>query len=178
MTEAPHPDVVRFWSKVDRSRGGSACWIWTGGFSVDRSRPRRRPYGVIRYAGKQRHAHRVAWQLAFGAIPAAALVCHRCDNPSCVNPDHLFLGTAADNNHDMESKGRAVHVVGERHGKSKLTSDGVVRLRGLYATGAFSYRKLARDFGVSAETVRRALNGTTWGHAGEVDAKGTRDAEQ
>jgi hypothetical protein len=92
----------RFEARTSRHAG--ACWLWTGSRSAE-------GYGSIRVDGKMRKAHRVAWELANGPIPAGAgahgtCVLHRCDNPSCVNPDHLFLGTNADNARDRQAKGR------------------------------------------------------------------------
>lgn len=94
------PYEVRFWSFVDRS--GPGCWEWQGA--------RLRGYGIALKGagrpGRSGRAHRVAWALTFGAVPVGMQVCHHCDNPPCVRPDHLFLGTAADNARDRESKGR------------------------------------------------------------------------
>lgn len=88
----------RFWSKVEKS---GACWIWTG--FVDP-----KGYGAISTQRGHRplQTHRLSWEMANGKIPDGAMVLHRCDNPRCVNPDHLFLGTAADNTHDMMNKDR------------------------------------------------------------------------
>lgn len=103
---APLP--VRFWAKVAKSDG---CWEWTG--------PRLpRGYGVIRADGRQTYAHRVSWLLHFGPIPDRAFVLHHCDNPPCVNPAHLWVGSQADNVRDMIAKGRARytnHARGDQH---------------------------------------------------------------
>jgi hypothetical protein len=80
---------ARFWAKVHKTE---SCWFWIGGASHS--------YGTILYQGKRTKAHRISWMLAFGKPPAELDVLHRCDNPRCVNPDHLFLGTALDNMRD------------------------------------------------------------------------------
>ena len=95
------PIPVRFWEKV---RKGGGCWLWTGN-------RHRRGYGILglRREGKRTisaKAHRLSWEIHNGPIPAGMVVCHHCDNPPCVNPSHLFLGTQVDNIRDMVAKGR------------------------------------------------------------------------
>ena len=97
---APSPWIDRLWQKIDKTDG---CWLWTGGLTTS-------GYGIL-YTSKQdkprrRLAHRLMYEIEHGPIPDGLFVCHRCDNPPCVNPDHLFLGTASDNMQDMLSKGR------------------------------------------------------------------------
>lgn len=114
------PVAQRFWSKVDKNGpiashapGLGQCWIWTGSTSEG--------YGQINVGGGDgRHdwAHRVSWEIHHGPIPDGLWVLHRCDNPSCVRPDHLFLGTVADNNRDMIAKGRHRSPSGHRQSSS------------------------------------------------------------
>src|SRR5690348_4092351 len=107
----------RFNAKVDRSSGPNACWPWTG--SVDTG-----GYGHIRNeSGKMASAHRLAFEIAFGYWPGEMHVLHRCDNPRCVNPSHLFLGTHEQNMLDMASKGRAVVACGEKSNLARLSED-------------------------------------------------------
>jgi hypothetical protein len=93
----PATDFTRFWSKVHKAEHG--CWLWTASFRIG-------GYGNFMFRGKPHKAHRVSWILTHGEIPDGALVCHSCDTPACVRPDHLFLGTHQDNMQDMNAKGR------------------------------------------------------------------------
>jgi hypothetical protein len=114
-------------------------------------------------------AHRVAYELSCGPIPDGLFACHRCDNRGCVNPRHLFLGTAADNTHDMIAKGRksdANKVAGEDHHKAVLTEDSVRHIR-REASAGVSPSELARRYGCHPDTVRHVVKGRTWKHIPE-----------
>lgn len=142
------PISERFWPKVMKS---DACWIWTAAKN-------NRGYGFVGVGRKMALAHRVAWQLTHGPIESGLFVLHRCDNPPCVRPDHLFLGTAKDNTSDMVSKGRARggSSPGESNPSAKLTNDNIASIRRMFAGGA-SQCSLARTFGVSQSTIWRAV---------------------
>jgi hypothetical protein len=107
-------------------------------------------------------AHQYSYMLHNGEYEPGLVVCHRCDNPSCVNPKHLFLGTAKDNVTDAVRKGR-MHL-GEAHGAAKLTNEIVREVRRRYADGGISLRKLAAEYGISDMALFHAIRGNTWKH--------------
>lgn len=150
---------VRFWAKVERTTA-DACWLWKG-------KCKRNGYGQICadpegnvLRGRKLYAHRVAFELAFGPIPTGLHVLHRCDNPRCVNPAHLFLGTHQDNMADMIAKQRHAH--GERQPTRKLSKHQVRAIRWLAHHDPGPQTNLAREFGVSASTVTHILTRQTW----------------
>lgn len=145
------PLAERVASRTDRSGGVDACWPWLAGASNGR--------GKINVDGKKINASRAAWIVANGRpIPGGMFVCHRCDNPICVNPAHLFLGTHKDNMADMRRKGRGL---GARRRNAKLSLSRVAKLRQLSAAG-WSQRRIARRFGVTQSIVWRVLSGRGW----------------
>jgi hypothetical protein len=106
-------------------------------------------------------AHRFAWERANGPPPAGTAVCHRCDNPRCVNVDHLFLGTHADNMRDKAAKGRSHRPIGAKNGRARITPGDVGEIRRLRATG-LSQQKIADLYGVSQMAISHLLRGDTW----------------
>lgn len=125
-------------------------------------------YGKVRLDGKDRTAHRVSYELTYGAIPKGMCVLHKCDNPSCVNPEHLFLGTSQDNMDDMVRKGRqgdrgkhGNHARGDSHGRARLTLEQVEKLRELHKKGE-RFASLARMVGLPYSTVEQAIKGISW----------------
>lgn len=131
----------------------TGCWIWTASVAG-------KGYGQLRIPGTRRnvYAHRFSYELHHGPVPKEMQVCHRCDNPRCVNPKHLFLGTCADNLADMRDKGR--HLYGERNAQAKLTEAQVAEIR-LNKEGKSQYA-LAEHYGVSQAHVGRILRGIRW----------------
>lgn len=149
------PASVRLWKRVTKLDGDDACWIFTGAkYSWG--------HGVIGSPEGHTGAHRISWIEANGEIPEGLHVCHRCDNPSCVRPSHLFLGTHQDNMTDMKLKGRA-HL-GEAHGIAKLTNEKVLQIRSKYASGNISQKNLAKEFGVHVMTVNSIVHRRSWKH--------------
>lgn len=143
----------RFLSKVERAEG---CWQWKGAKKAT-------GYGNFYLGGKVIGAHCASFRLLVGDIPAGMYVCHTCDTPSCVNPDHLFLGTPAENQADMARKGRAVgmRLGGEHHPMAKLTTAQVNEIRARRAAGE-KLKDLARSFGVSESNVSVVTNCRSW----------------
>lgn len=145
-----------FWRHVDK-RGPDECWIWQGTIGAN-------GYGAImdyRNPSKKGVAHRVGWELANGPFPAGMLACHRCDVRACVNPSHIFPGTAADNTHDMMNKGRK--PIGEHCPTAKLTDDQVREIRRLAASGMHRNAIGAR-FGITANNAWYIIKRRTWKH--------------
>lgn len=142
-----------FWALTKKT---DECWIWEGKTNA-------KGYG---HRGNGRNgtgvlAHRLSWMIHHGEIPPDVLVCHRCDNPPCVRPDHLFLGTAEDNNRDRQRKGRTVIPHGETHHSAHLTAADVSEIRLLHAFGARCY-VLAAEYGVTRPAMSQLLLGRTW----------------
>ena len=146
--------VERFWAKVQKSDG---CWNWTAGRS-------RGGYGKLGVNGHHMTAHRVSWLLHHGSISKGLCVLHRCDNRRCVRPDHLFLGTAADNVWDCVRKGRNAGAKGEKNGCAKLTQKDVVAIRASSA----NQLAVARLFGVGQSAVSSIKRRKRWGHVPEA----------
>lgn len=153
----------RFWNKVDMG-DPKDCWEWLAGKSSTGYGAFWIPAGFSQ-PGRTVGAHRVAWTLTYGPIPKGLWVLHRCDNPGCVNPYHLFLGTHEDNQADAARKGRMAY--GERNASSKLTEEEVRRIRELYATGKWTWQKLADKFGISDVQVGHIIHREQWARLDE-----------
>jgi hypothetical protein len=157
------PLAERFWAKVTKHEDASRCWSWTAAKTP-------KGYGVIGSGGHRSPntlAHRVSWEIANGSIPDGLFVLHRCDNPECTNPAHLFLGTNDDNIADMRAKNRNVDPprrVGEAVNTHKLTATQVVQIRARFAAGIESQSAIARAFGVTSQQVGHIVRGEQWKH--------------
>lgn len=178
-SEIREVDKSRFWEKVDK---GDGCWLWTAGTV--------RGYGMFGVHRKPIAAHRLSWIIAFGDIPDGILVCHKCDVRGCVRPDHLFLGTIADNIADCVAKGRnakgdkhwtrtdpwklpignehwsrrmpELTAYGERNGQAKLTVEDVKAIRAL--SGKLSHKKISEQFHIGQAHATRIILRQRWAH--------------
>lgn len=149
--------ILRFWSKVDR-RGADECWVWMAYINQG-------GYGVFSPGPKQLQlAHRFSWELAFAKIPYKTLVLHKCDNPACVNPAHLFLGTQTDNMRDCIAKGRFPSRKGSSNGRAKLSYEKVVHIRRYANRTRKTQREIGAKFGISQSYVSYILLGKGWKH--------------
>lgn len=158
----PH-DIERFWSHVDKA---GDCWLWTAGKNGV-------GYGVFGIGGRKGRrwiASRFAYTITNGPIASGLNVCHQCDNPSCVNPAHLFLGTQGDNIRDMAKKGR--HWVqknpgandGERNPRATLTDAQVLAIRAEWSHGGVTQADLMRRYGVSKHVIWGVVHRRRWQH--------------
>lgn len=139
----------RFFAKVRRNEETS-CWDWTAFKNA-------KGYGRIAVDGRMRRAHRVSYELHCGEIPLGMQVCHTCDNPGCVNPDHLFIGTCAENIADKVMKAR--QAVGSSNGNSKLTKEDIVAIR---AASGISQSALGVRYGVCQSHIAQIRAGRYW----------------
>ena len=175
----------RFMRKVERVPGID-CWLWIGATKLS-------GYGNFSFRGRTIGAHVAAYSIFRGNVPQGAVVCHRCDNPSCVNPDHLFIGSQSENMNDMRRKGRAAIVnfhgeknpmygrshtdetkaklrkakagrfVGSKHPRASITESDVLSIRAM-RSGGMKVKDIAVAIGASFDTVANIVRGKTWSH--------------
>lgn len=143
---------ARFWNKVLKTDG---CWLWAGCLTT-------KGYGQLTWQNRRRAAHRVSWGIAYGEIPKGIEVCHHCDVPRCVRPDHLFLGSHRENMQDAQNKGRMrlVHHKGTKHGMSKLSEAAIKEIWAF--RGLKPQRALAEQFGVERSTISKVYQRKNW----------------
>jgi len=139
-----------FWEKVTKTPD---CWVWHGSQN-------KQGYGNFWYSGKCLKAHRASWMMAYGEIPSGLDVLHKCDNPACVRPEHLFLGTDVDNANDRSRKGRSKPRKGETNGNAKLTEQDVAEIRSIGG----NRHALAKKYGVSDSLISHVINRRIWRH--------------
>lgn len=145
--------VERFFERVEKSEN---CWIWLGARKDS-------GYGNFHLGNlKYRRAHKFSWEMHFGKVPDGLLVLHKCDNPICVKPNHLFLGNQKENMADAKKKGR--NAFGVKNGRSKLTDEIVKEIRKEYAFGRASSRNLGQKYSVGKSTILQIIRGNTWKH--------------
>ena len=153
----PYPPVAeRFWEKVDKTPGQGPdgdCWIWNGS-------SRSRGYGQCKMNGKLVGVHKVSYLINKGSIPEGLCVLHKCDIRSCVRPEHLWLGTVAENNADKIAKGRARNLVGSEHPSSKITEAQAVMI----LNDPRKYQDIADEYGISIPLVSHIKTGRAWKH--------------
>lgn len=147
--------IQRFWDKVNKN-SPNGCWEWTAS--------KRKPgYGAFKFGGKVYDTHRFVWNILLKhPVPDDKIVCHKCDNRICVNPDHLYLGTYQENVRDMQSRGRDNYAHGEGIGVSKLSEEKARAIRELYKTKKCSYREIGLLYKVDKSTIRDIIIGKTW----------------
>ena len=145
--------IANFWARVDQT---GDCWLWTKYCNSD-------GYGQVWFNGRRESTHVLAWYFSNGTIPGGLHVLHKCDNPPCCNPSHLFLGTRLDNMRDCKDKGRRAITLGERNGNAKLTEVAVLEIKVLLSKG-MSQLAIADQFGVSRRLVSCIKTGKNWTH--------------
>lgn len=148
---------TRFWKKVHKGLPDE-CWPWLGGLTYD-------GYGRMVADNNQRiRCHRISWMLSYGPIPDHLKVLHKCDNPRCVNPNHLFLGTIAENNRDKMMKGRSSRCQGTEHGRAKLNNEQVIAIREMLDSNMFTQTEIAIKFNISQGLVSCIRRNKNWSH--------------
>ena len=153
----PMKDVKERIEALSVKEPNSGCWLWEGSVHG-------KGYGHIWYNGSNRKAHRVSYEVYTGEIPSGMVVMHKCDNPSCVNPSHLSLGTNQDNMDDRNNKGRQAR--GETSGNAKLKADDVIFIRENF--GKYTKHELVKMFGVTYPTICNVLAKRIWAHIEET----------
>lgn len=140
-------EINNFWNKVIKT---DTCWLWSAAKDKD-------GYGIFHCESKNRRAHRISWELSNGKIKNNLLVLHKCDNPTCINPSHLFLGTTKDNVNDRVKKGRSGFGV-----TSKIDYKKAIKIRELFSKGVNTRKELAYKFSIHRRTVSDIISNKSW----------------
>lgn len=157
--ELSDKEKKQFWDKVDKHKK-DGCWLWTGGTT-------KFGHGRFQVNGRLESPHRIAWNLYYGSIPENKFVCHHCDTPACVNPEHLFVGTRSDNMLDASKKGRLhirenpKEIIEASRRKRKLNKDQVFSILNRLSKGE-AYRSIARSFSVGHNVIGCIDKGKTY----------------
>jgi len=155
-------ELTRFWNKVNKEsltmpHMDTPCWEWTASL--------KKGYGQFQLGvGQSIKSHRYSWIIHNGSIPDGLWVLHHCDNPKCVNPSHLYLGTKWDNAKDKVKRNKSFRPLGEKYGAHKITSEQVLKIRELYGSGDFTQQYLANMFNISRPHISIIINRKAWNH--------------
>jgi len=148
-------DINNFWNKVKKT---NSCWEWQGARQIQKGK---KWHGLLTFNKQGWLAHRFSWTIHNGPIPTGQYICHTCDNPACVNPDHLFLGSQADNMRDMNSKGRHADQKGIKQSNVKLSEADVYLIR---SHPDISSKWWAKNLDVHPTTINDIKKRRTWNH--------------
>jgi hypothetical protein len=155
-------EAQRFWEKVDKTSSPTGCWLWTAGIF--------KHFGHGQFwvasTGKSDCAHRVAWRLCGYELPTKSsglMLCHQCDVPACVNPEHLRLGTMQDNMNEMKERGRSNKPKGEQTGHAKVTEETVRRIREMASQG-HTHKNIGASVGLARSSVGSIVTRKNWKH--------------
>ncbi len=142
------------WKRINK-KSDEECWNWIGVIS-------KTGYGHMRINYKHHLVHRIVYKEICGSIPEGMCVLHKCDNRSCCNPKHLYIGTYKDNSCDMINRGRKASQIGEKNNASKLTNEEINQIKFLFSTGKYFQKELGKMFGVTQSNISCIVRDVTW----------------
>lgn len=145
--------IDKFWSNVQKGNPDE-CWIWIGS-------PSGNGYGQLRFEGVTYRSNVLSYLINKGNIPARMYICHTCDNPICVNPNHLFVGTPSDNAKDRQQKGRGRPMDGENNSNNRFTKESIIQMRSMFQKG-YLCNEIAHIFDTNPEYVRNVVKRKVW----------------
>ena len=154
--EIPKEVLNKFVKLITFGSATKDCWTWIGTMRSD--------YGQMGFHYRYYLAHVISYALFVGDVPEGMCVCHKCDNPKCVRPDHLFLGTKAENNADRSKKGRNAPQSGAHNGRAILAEGEVIEIRRAHTAGLFTYKQLATTYEVKTVTIAKICQRKLWKH--------------